>query len=292
MLLTAGGDRLWKLILNLATGGKHGGLHQFDYFKNVYFAEVPYRVPSCGFDVWLRLRPLSAGGNADADAPGSSETRKQGLSDAVAKHAEFAIEAQSATDRNAPLIPFAKIRLDQEIDIDQEPLHFSPVAGRGFEPYGMLTTLREKVYRLNNYTEELAATQAMLYAGERKPASTIASAPQRWKCRMECAAPDYGDALENSYRFKRFCKTNGYSNLPLDGIWLRAPYLHNGSVPTLWDLLNPQAKRPTFYFRGGDEYDWKNLGFKSDSPIAPMELTTFATTRRNREIQMVRSSAQ
>lgn len=146
ILLTAGGDRLWKLVLNLATGGKRAGLHQFDYFKNVYFAEVPYRVPACGLDIWLRLRPLSSDREADAEAPSSSETREQGLSDAVAKHAEFVIEAQSATARDAPFIPVARIRFDQEIEIDQEALRFRPFAGRGFEPYGILTALREKVY--------------------------------------------------------------------------------------------------------------------------------------------------
>ena len=45
------------------------------------------------------------------------------------------------------------------------------------------------------------------------------------------------------YRFKHFRKTYGYANMPLDGIWLRAPYLHNGSVPTLRDLLEPRADR-------------------------------------------------
>ena len=38
--------------------------------------------------------------------------------------------------------------------------------------------------------------------------------------------------------------TNGYLNVWTDGIWARAPYLHNGSVPTLWDLLQPVDKRP------------------------------------------------
>ena len=37
---------------------------------------------------------------------------------------------------------------------------------------------------------------------------------------------------------------NGYIAAFLDGIWLRAPYLHNGSVPTLRDLLEPVEKRP------------------------------------------------
>ena len=39
------------------------------------------------------------------------------------------------------------------------------------------------------------------------------------------------------WRFSHFRKTNGYASMPLDGIWLRAPYLHNGSVPTLRALL-------------------------------------------------------
>ena len=39
------------------------------------------------------------------------------------------------------------------------------------------------------------------------------------------------------WRFSHFRKTNGYAGMPLDGIWLRAPYLHNGSVPTLRALL-------------------------------------------------------
>jgi len=39
----------------------------------------------------------------------------------------------------------------------------------------------------------------------------------------------------------------GYVSPPLDGIWLRAPYLHNGSVPTLRDLLNSPSERPQLF---------------------------------------------
>ncbi len=53
----------------------------------------------------------------------------------------------------------------------------------------------------------------------------------------------------------------GYVASFLDGIWLRAPYLHNGSVPTLRDLLNPAAHRPQFFYRGYDLYDPVNVGF-------------------------------
>ena len=36
-----------------------------------------------------------------------------------------------------------------------------------------------------------------------------------------------------------------YRARPLDGVWATAPYLHNGSVPTLEDMLKPQAERPS-----------------------------------------------
>ena len=66
---------------------------------------------------------------------------------------------------------------------------------------------------------------------------------------------------EGTYRYKHYRKTNGYADMPLDGVWLRAPYLHNGSVPTLRDLLKPAAERPKTFYRGNDVYDPKNVGF-------------------------------
>lgn len=53
----------------------------------------------------------------------------------------------------------------------------------------------------------------------------------------------------------------GYIAQHLDGIWLRAPYLCDGSVPTLRDLLNPAAQRLKAFYRDYDIYDQNNLGF-------------------------------
>ena len=58
----------------------------------------------------------------------------------------------------------------------------------------------------------------------------------------------------------------GYVSPPLDGIWLRAPYLHNGSVPTLRDLLNPPYERPQTFHRGYDVFDPVKVGFKEPPP--------------------------
>jgi RoxA-like, cytochrome c-like len=60
----------------------------------------------------------------------------------------------------------------------------------------------------------------------------------------------------------------GYNAVYLDGIWLRAPYLHNGSVPTLRDLLSPVDKRPQQFWRGYDLYDVENVGFVSQGDNA------------------------
>jgi hypothetical protein len=54
--------------------------------------------------------------------------------------------------------------------------------------------------------------------------------------------------------------TGQYLARPLAGVWATAPYLHNGSVPTLRDLLYPE-KRPKSFITGNREYDPKDLGY-------------------------------
>ncbi|MEM6348275.1 MAG: hypothetical protein AAF927_30625 [Bacteroidota bacterium] len=59
----------------------------------------------------------------------------------------------------------------------------------------------------------------------------------------------------------------GYIAPPLDGVWATAPYLHNGSIPTLEALLNSQ-KRPKVWERSGEgkDYDWENVGWNYQIP--------------------------
>ena len=89
-------------------------------------------------------------------------------------------------------------------------------------------------HRLDSYTYDVAVNQNLIFAGY------------------------------EGERFSHFRKTFGYANSPLDGVWLRAPYLHNGSVPTLRDLLEPSANRPKTFYRGYDVYDQKKVGFVSN----------------------------
>ena len=56
----------------------------------------------------------------------------------------------------------------------------------------------------------------------------------------------------------------GYQAPPLDGIWATAPYLHNGSVPNLWELLTPPEKRKSTFMVGSRLFDPKNVGYVTD----------------------------
>jgi mono/diheme cytochrome c family protein len=54
-----------------------------------------------------------------------------------------------------------------------------------------------------------------------------------------------------------------YKGRPLQGIWATAPYLHNGSVPNLWQLLLPPAQRSKTFYVGTREFDPKNVGYET-----------------------------
>ena len=78
----------------------------------------------------------------------------------------------------------------------------------------------------------------------------------------------------------------GYLAPPLDGIWATAPYLHNGSVPTLWHLLRPD-ERPGVWKRTGAGYDAARVGLAVETlaevPPAvaePSERRHYFDTRR------------
>ena len=97
-----------------------------------------------------------------------------------------------------------------------------------------------------------------------------------------------------------------YKARPLNGIWATAPYLHNGSVPTLYDLLLPpedhdgsnllgypttknipeyesDKTRPNCFYVGSLNYDPKNVGFSTPPCSAhsntPEGMTKFETSK-------------
>ena len=64
----------------------------------------------------------------------------------------------------------------------------------------------------------------------------------------------------NAYaRHMTSARTGGYVAPILSGLWATAPYLHNGSVPTIWHLMTP-SERPTLFELGGHALDYDKLG--------------------------------
>lgn len=87
-----------------------------------------------------------------------------------------------------------------------------------------------------------------------------------WTANAATAFNDYTKG--QPWAFVSFRKTNGMVAGLLDGIWLRGPYLHNGSVPTVADLLEPADARPKVFYRGYDVIDTDRVGFVSSGPDA------------------------
>jgi len=73
---------------------------------------------------------------------------------------------------------------------------------------------------------------------------------------------------------------SGYIASFLDGIWLRAPYLHNGSVPTVRDLLKPVAERPKVFYRGYNVFDPVDVGFVTQGAEAERVGTKYDVRER------------
>jgi len=56
-----------------------------------------------------------------------------------------------------------------------------------------------------------------------------------------------------------------YKARPLAGVWATAPFLHNGSVPSIYQLLSPQDERATTFYKGTFEYDPRHLGYRTEA---------------------------
>ncbi|MEB0045297.1 MULTISPECIES: cytochrome c [unclassified Pseudomonas] len=56
-----------------------------------------------------------------------------------------------------------------------------------------------------------------------------------------------------------------YKARPLAGVWSTPPFLHNGSVPSIYQLLSPQDERATTFYKGTFEYDPQHLGYRTEA---------------------------
>jgi len=96
-----------------------------------------------------------------------------------------------------------------------------------------------------------------------------------WKSRKNCPNPNNA-------------KVEHYRARPLNGVWATAPYLHNGSVPSLYWMLTPAAERPTQFCIGSRDFDPQQVGYRAvagETPVCNKGETLFSrrtpTVRRS-----------
>jgi hypothetical protein len=73
-----------------------------------------------------------------------------------------------------------------------------------------------------------------------------------------------------------------YKATPLAGVWATAPYLHNGSVPSLYELLLPPEKRAKSFHLGDREFDPKNVGYRTGPAAGSFRYDTTLPGQSNR----------
>ena len=70
-----------------------------------------------------------------------------------------------------------------------------------------------------------------------------------------------------------------YESRVLNGVWAVAPYLHNGSVPNLWELMKPAKDRKSSFMVGSRVFDPKNVGYATDK--SPFKTGAFVADPAN-----------
>lgn len=86
----------------------------------------------------------------------------------------------------------------------------------------------------------------------------------QWEQRAQRPKPEYRTPLRDFDKYQDTRNRGIYRAKTLKGIWATAPYLHNGSVPTIFDLLKSGEQRPKTFRMGTREYDPVKLGYVTD----------------------------
>ena len=111
--------------------------------------------------------------------------------------------------------------------------------------------------------DQLKTTKVVYHAST--PVIDVGTDPQRARG-MEYFAQALNDLEISKWMKTTVTVQEGYIPPPLEGIFTRYPYLHNGSVPTLCELLTPAAERSTQFYQGPSEneatdYDSNCVGY-------------------------------
>ena len=169
---------------------------------------------------------------------------------------------QLFTLRETGVSPLVAQNFDDTVIVDGKTLRFAEAA------FTALEALKQRYYEANNIPE---ATRAEWEGRSRRP-------PPEWRPAMRSTLADAD----------KYPDTRGgrvFPAKPLAGIWATAPYLNNGSVANMWDLLTPPADRPKTFWLGSREYDVEKLGYRTmpddKAPAPGFEFETAETGNSN-----------
>lgn len=85
----------------------------------------------------------------------------------------------------------------------------------------------------------------------------------------------------NRYRPNDLRACSEYSALPLNGVWATPPFLHNGSVPSLYDLLSPVSERPKTFHMGSNQFDPVHVGYSTTNIEGSFKMDTSISGNHN-----------
>ena len=111
------------------------------------------------------------------------------------------------------------------------------------------------------YVERNGRLKLRSFPNRLSPLAEIGTDPAR----LDAVNAQFIDAVEGTSlgEFIDAAETRGYVAPSLAGIWATAPYLHNGSVPTLAALMTP-GQRPAKFLVGGHKLDFVKLGIAGE----------------------------
>jgi hypothetical protein len=166
-------------------------------------------------------------------------------------------------EKNGPLneyqlFPLDVVGTDPSVAINFERMVMTP---EGAKPFGsaafeIVKKVKEAYYRDNGVSED---TQRV------------------WEAQATRGKPLYRTPLRDFEKYEDTRHRGIYRAKTLKGIWATAPFLHNGSVPTLYDLLLPAEQRPKTFKLGTKEYDPVKVGYVTEGPrkILPRGMVEF-----------------
>jgi hypothetical protein len=113
-----------------------------------------------------------------------------------------------------------------------------------------------------DYSRGIDNIELLSFPNKHIPQKIMGTDPYRWMSINKSVA-DFAESNIFSKYIDAGHSLDGYVAPLLSGLWFKAPYLHNGSVPTLWQLMNPSL-RPSRFQTGGHAIDLNQVGIRGE----------------------------